>query len=45
MKYLFFLLISMIYITPVFSQKTEDEAIKKVIIGSTTAWANRDTTA
>ena len=45
MKYLFFLLVSMLYITPVFPQKADEEAIKKVIIGSTTAWANCDTTA
>ena len=42
MKYLFFLLVSMFYITPVFSQKTEEEAIKKVIESESAAFLAGD---
>ena len=45
MKYLFSLLISMLFVLSAFSQKADEEAIKKVIVGETTAWANHDTTA
>ncbi len=45
MKYLFSLLFSMLFIIPLSAQKADEEAIKKVIIDETTAWANHDTVA
>ena len=45
MKNLYFLLVALLYVTTVKAQNAEAEAIKKVIIDETTAWANLDTTA
>ena len=45
MKLLHFLLFSSLFIGSLRAQKTDEDAIKKVIIDETTAWANHDTTA
>ena len=43
--FLLFLLFSSLFVDPVCAQMTDENAIKKVIIDETTAWANHDTTA
>ena len=45
MKNLYFLLVALLYVTTVKAQNADADAIKKVIIDETTAWANLDTTA
>ena len=45
MKLLHFLLFSTLFVSPVCAQMTDEDAIKKVIVDETTAWANLDTTA
>ena len=45
MKNLYFLLVALLFVSNVKAQSAEAEAIKKVIIDETTAWANLDTTA
>ena len=45
MKNLYFLLVTLFFVSNLNAQSAEADAIKKVIIDETTAWANKDTTA
>ena len=45
MKNLYFLLVALFFVSNLNAQSADADAIKKVIIDETTAWANKDTTA